>query len=60
MEGDESDPNEQQFVTLRVMKDEYDFSKDKRVSRIMEETLEPGKVKIPIRIDEDILDYLGA
>lgn len=43
------------------MKDEYDFSKAKRVGRITQEPpLEPGKVKITIRIDEDILDRFGA
>jgi uncharacterized protein (DUF4415 family) len=42
------------------MKDEYDFSKAKRVGRITEEPpLEPGKVKITIRLDEDILDHFG-
>jgi len=39
------------------MKDEYDFSKAKRVGRITQEPpLDPGKVKITIRIDEDVLD----
>jgi uncharacterized protein (DUF4415 family) len=42
------------------MKDEYDFSKAKRVGRMAEEPpLEPGKVKITIRIDEGILDRFG-
>jgi len=43
------------------MRDEYDFSKARRVGRITEEPpLEQGKVKITIRIDEDILDHFGA
>jgi uncharacterized protein (DUF4415 family) len=38
------------------MKDEYDFSKGKRGVLVNEaRVLEPGKVKISIRIDEDIL-----
>lgn len=42
------------------MKDEYDFSKAKRVGRITEEApLEPGKVKITIRLDEDLVDHFG-
>jgi uncharacterized protein (DUF4415 family) len=42
------------------MKGEYDFSKAKRVGRITEEPpLEPGKVKITIRLDEDIVDHFG-
>jgi uncharacterized protein (DUF4415 family) len=38
------------------MKDHYDFSKGKRGSILAEPPLEPGKVKITIRLDEDILD----
>ena len=42
------------------MKDEYDFSKAKRVGRISDEPpLEPGKVKITIRLDEDLVDHFG-
>lgn len=42
------------------MKDEYDFSKAKRVGRVTgEPPLEPGKMKITIRLDEDILDHFG-
>lgn len=41
------------------MKDEYDFSKGKRGRVIPEPALEAGKVKITIRLDEDILDYFG-
>lgn len=42
------------------MKDEYDFSKGKRGRVLPEPELEPGKVKITIRLDEDILDYFGS
>ncbi len=38
------------------MKPEYDFSKGKRGAVLPEPPLEPGKVKISIRLDEDILD----
>ena len=42
------------------MKDEYDFSKAKRAGRLTEEPpLEPGKVKITIQLDEDIVDHFG-
>jgi uncharacterized protein (DUF4415 family) len=41
------------------MKEQYDFSKGKRGRVIPEPALEPGKVKITIRVDEDILDYFG-
>jgi hypothetical protein len=38
------------------MKDKYDFSKGKRGALINKELpLDPGKVKISIRIDEDTL-----
>jgi uncharacterized protein (DUF4415 family) len=37
------------------MKNEYDFSKGKRGAVSPEPPLEPGKVKISIRIDEDLL-----
>ena len=42
------------------MKDHYDFSKGKRGRIVPEAPLEPGKVKITIRIDEDILDHFGS
>lgn len=42
------------------MKDSYDFSKGKR-GRITKPAAEPaGKVKITIRIDEDIIDHFMA
>jgi len=37
------------------MKKEYDFSKGKRGAVLPEPQLEPGKVKISIRLDEDIV-----
>ena len=50
----------QNVRTLELVKDEYDFSKGTRVGRITEEPpLEPGKVKITIRLDEDIVDHFG-
>jgi uncharacterized protein (DUF4415 family) len=42
------------------MKDTYDFSKDKRGRVVAEPPLEPGKVRITIRLDEDLVDYFGA
>jgi uncharacterized protein (DUF4415 family) len=42
------------------MKDRYDFSKGKRGRVVPEPALEQGKVKITIRIDEDLLDHFGA
>lgn len=39
------------------MKDQYDFSKGKRGRVVPEPPLEPGKVKITIRLDEDIIDH---
>ena len=41
------------------MKDEYDFSKGKRGRVVPEPPLEPGKVKITIRLDEGIVDHFG-
>ncbi len=38
------------------MKDQYDFSKGKRSRVIPEPQPERGKVKITIRLDEDIVD----
>lgn len=42
------------------MKDEYDFSKGKRGRLVPEPPSEKGKVKITIRLDEDLLDHFGA
>ena len=41
------------------MKDQYDFSKGRRGRVVPEAPLEPGKVKITIRLDEDIVDHFG-
>jgi uncharacterized protein (DUF4415 family) len=38
------------------MKDHYDFSKGKRGRVVPESPAEVGKVKISIRLDEDIVD----
>ncbi len=42
------------------MKEEYDFSKGKRGRVVPEPPVEKGKVKITIRLDEDLLDHFGA
>ena len=42
------------------MKNSYDFSKGKRGRVVPEPPLPPGKVKITIRLDEDIIDHFGA
>lgn len=42
------------------MKSEYDFSKGKHGRAIPEPPLEPGKVKITIRLDEDLVQHFGA
>ena len=42
------------------MKDSYDFSKGRRGRVVAEPQLEPGKVRITIRLDEDLIDYFGA
>jgi uncharacterized protein (DUF4415 family) len=42
------------------MKANYDFSKGKRGRVVAEPPLEPGKVRITIRLDEDLVDYFGA
>lgn len=42
------------------MKATYDFSKGKRGRVVAEPPLEPGKVRITIRLDEDLVDYFGA
>ncbi len=42
------------------MKSQYDFSKGKRGRVAPEPPLEKGKVKITIRLDEDLIDHFGA
>ena len=42
------------------MKDTYDFSKGRRGRVVAEPPPEPGKVRITIRLDEDLIDYFGA
>ena len=42
------------------MKDTYDFSKGRRGRVVAEPVSEPGKVRITIRLDEDLVDYFGA
>jgi uncharacterized protein (DUF4415 family) len=42
------------------MKDQYDFSKGKRGRIVSQPPLEKGKVKITIRLDEDLIDQFGA
>ena len=42
------------------MKENYDFSKGKRGRVLPEPPPEPGKVRITIRLDEDLIDYFGA
>jgi len=42
------------------MKDTYDFSNGRRGRVAAEPPLEPGKVRITIRLDEDLVDYFGA
>ncbi len=42
------------------MKENYDFSKGKRGRVLAETPQDPGKVKITIRLDEDLLDHFGA
>ncbi len=41
------------------MKTRYDFSKGKRGRVVAEPPIEPGKVRITIRLDEDLVDYFG-
>jgi uncharacterized protein (DUF4415 family) len=41
------------------MKDTYDFSKGRRGRVVAEPPVEPGKVRITIRLDEDLVDYFG-
>ncbi len=42
------------------MKDNCDFSKGRRGRVVPEPAPEPGKVRITIRLDEDLVDYFGA
>ncbi len=42
------------------MKNSYDFSKGKRGRVVAAAPLEPGKVRITIRLDEDLVDHFGA
>lgn len=42
------------------MKDNYDFSKGKRGRVLPEPPMDPGKVRITIRLDEDLIDYFGT
>ena len=42
------------------MKDTYDFSKGKQGRVVAEPPPEPGRVRITIRLDEDLVDYFGA
>ena len=42
------------------MKEQHDFSKGKRGRVLPEPPLERGKVKITIRLDEDLVDRFGA
>lgn len=42
------------------MKSEYDFSKGKRGRIVPEPPPERGKIKITIRLDEDIIEHFGA
>jgi len=39
---------------------QYDFSKGKRCRVLPEPSLEKGKVKITIRLDEHLIDHFGA
>jgi uncharacterized protein (DUF4415 family) len=42
------------------MRDKYDFSKGRRGRVVAEPPTEPGKVRITIRLDEDLIDYFGV
>ena len=42
------------------MKNTYGFSKGRRGRVVGEPPPEPGKVRITIRLDEDLVDYFGA
>lgn len=41
------------------MKANYDFSEGKRGRVVAEPPAEPGKVRITIRLDEDLIEYFG-
>ena len=41
------------------MKEKYDFKKAKRGRVIPEPPMEKGKVKVSIRLDEDIIDHFN-
>src|ERR1019366_2025958 len=43
-----------------TMKNTYDFSKGRRGRVVPEPPLVPGKVRITIRLDEDLIDYFGT
>jgi uncharacterized protein (DUF4415 family) len=42
------------------MNNTYDFSKGKRGRVVAEPPPEPGKLRITIRIDQDLVDYFGT
>ena len=42
------------------MKNNYDFSKGKRGRIVAEPPPKPGKIRITIRIDEDLVDYFSG
>lgn len=42
------------------MKDTYDFSEGRRGRVLAETPIEHGKVRITIRLDEDLVNYFGA
>lgn len=42
------------------MKDNYDFKNGKRGRVLPEQPPETGKVRITIRLDEDLVDHFGA
>src|SRR6266852_4027777 len=48
------------YAITSTMKDTYDFSKGRRGRVVAEPRPEPGKVRITIRLDEDLVDYFGA
>ena len=41
------------------MKSQYDFGNDKRGRVVAEPPMEPEKVRITIRLDEDLIDHFG-
>ena len=42
------------------MKKQYDFSQGKRGRVVAEPPVDPGKVRITIRLDEDLIEHFGA